>query len=50
MVMITPGMGMLLLGLGILGLAIVTAIHDTWWLQQKTKKATEHQDFLREAA
>jgi len=49
-VMITPGMGMLLLGLGILGLAIVTAIHDTWWLQRKTKKATEHQDFLREAA
>jgi len=48
--MITPGMGMLLLGLGILGLAIVTAIHDTWWLQRKTRKATEHQDFLREAA
>ena len=48
--MITPGMGMLLLGLGILGLAIVTAIHDTWWLQRKPKETADGQEPLRQAA
>jgi len=48
--MITPEMGIFLLGLGVLGLAVATAIHDTWWLQRKTKEAAEDQDSLREAA
>lgn len=48
--MITPAMGMLLLGLGVSGLAVATAIHDTWWLQRKTEKPADHQESLREAA
>ena len=48
--MITLPMGILLLGLGVLGLAVATAIHDTWWLQRKTKEAADGQDSLREAA
>ena len=50
MAMITLPMGILLLGLGVLGLAVATAIHDTWWLQRKTKKAADGQESLREAA
>ena len=37
--MITLPMGILLLGLGVLGLAVATAIHDTWWLQRKVEEA-----------
>ena len=48
--MITLPMGILLFGLGVLGLAVATAIHDTWWLQRKIKEAAENQEFLREAA
>jgi hypothetical protein len=48
--MITLPMGILLFGLCVLGLAVATAIHDTWWLRRKTKKAADRQDFLREAA
>lgn len=48
--MITLQMEILLLGLGVLGLAIAIAIHDTWWLQQTAKKTIDHQDSLREAA
>jgi hypothetical protein len=50
MVMITSAVGILLFGLGVLGLAIATAVHDTWWLQRKMKKTIEHQESLREAA
>jgi hypothetical protein len=28
------------LGLGILGLAVATAIHDTWWEKRREKKAS----------
>jgi hypothetical protein len=48
--MITPAMGILLLGLGVLGLAVATAIHDSWRLQRQTEKTTDHQESLREAA
>ena len=48
--MITLPMGILLLGLGVLGLAVATAIHDTWWLQRKVKEAADSQESLREAA
>jgi len=48
--MITLPMGILLFGLGVLGLAVATAIHDTRWLQRKTKQAADRQDSLREAA
>ena len=48
--MITLPMGILLLGLGVLGLAVVTAIHDTWQLERKAKKTIEHEECLREAA
>ena len=48
--MITLPMGILLFGLCVLGLAVATAIHDTWWLKRKTKEAAENRDFLREAA
>ena len=48
--MITLPMGILLLGLGVLGLAIATAIHDTWWRQRHAKKTVDRQDFLRKAA
>ena len=48
--MIISAVGILLLGLGVLGLAVVTAVHDTWWLQRKTQKPTDCQDSLREAA
>jgi hypothetical protein len=50
MVMITSAVGILLIGLGVLGLAVATAIHDTWWLQRKVKEAADGQEFLREAA
>ena len=43
--MITLPMGILLFGLGVLGLAVATAIHDTWWLQRKIKEVADHQDF-----
>jgi hypothetical protein len=48
--MITPALGILLLGLGVLGLAVATAIHDTWWLQRKEKEVADYQDSFREAA
>ena len=48
--MITPAVGIFLLGLGVLGLAVATAIHDTWWLQRKVEEAAHHQESLREAA
>jgi hypothetical protein len=48
--MITLPMGILLFGLCVLGLAVATAVHDTWWLQRKTKKLTDCQESLREAA
>lgn len=47
---ITLPIGIFLLGLGVLGLAVVTAIHDTRWLRRKTEKTVDHQDSLREAA
>ena len=50
MAMITPEMGILLLGFCVLGLAVAAAIYDTWWLQRKTKETTDHQDSSREAA
>jgi len=28
------------LGLSVLGLAVATALHDTWWTQRKAKKIT----------
>ena len=48
--MITPAMGILLFALGVLGLGVVTAIHDTLWLQQKKEKSINGQESLREAA
>lgn len=48
--MITLPMTILLLGFCVLGLAVATAIHDTWWLQQKEKETADHQESLREAA
>ncbi|MBI3248332.1 MAG: hypothetical protein HYZ50_17650 [Deltaproteobacteria bacterium] len=48
--MIALPMGILLLGLGILGLGVATAIYDTWWLQRKVKQAADGQESLREAA
>ncbi len=30
----------LLLGLCVLGLVVITAIHDTWWVKRKAEKAT----------
>lgn len=48
--MITLPMGILLLGLGVLGLAVATAIHDTWWLQRKVKQVVDRQESFREAA
>ena len=50
MAMITPALGIFLLGLGVLGLAVATAIHDTWRLRRETKKTADHQESLREAA
>lgn len=48
--MITPALGILLLGLGVLGLAIATAIHDARWLQRKTKQAADRQESFLKAA
>ncbi len=48
--MITPALGIFLLGLSVLGLAVATAIHDTWRLRRETKKTADHQESLREAA
>jgi hypothetical protein len=48
--MIALPMGILLLGFGVLGLAIATAIHDTWWLQRKAKKAVDGQESFLKAA
>lgn len=48
--MITLPMGILLFWLGVLGLAVATAIHDAWWLRRKTKKTIDRQESLREAA
>ena len=48
--MITLPMGILLFGLSVLGLAVMTAIHDAWWLQRKTKNTIERQDSLSQAA
>ncbi|MCS6925644.1 MAG: hypothetical protein NZ578_07060 [Candidatus Binatia bacterium] len=31
----------LIVGLCVLGLAVATAIHDTWWLQRQAKKTAE---------
>lgn len=48
--MMTPSLLIFILGLGVLGVAVATALHDTWWLQRKAKKTSEPQEFLREAA
>jgi hypothetical protein len=48
--MVTLPTGILLLGLGVLGLAVATAIHDTWWLQRQVKETADSQESLRKAA
>lgn len=35
-----PG-GLLLFGLCVLGVAVATAVYDTWWLRRKTEEAAE---------
>ena len=39
-----------LLGLCVLGLTVVTAIHDTWWEPRKARKAADRPDSLSKAA
>ena len=48
--MITLPMGIIFFGLGVLGLAVVTAIYDTWRLQRKARNTVERQDALSKAA
>jgi len=48
--MITPAIGIFLFGLGILGLAVGTAIHDAWQLRRTTEKPADPRESLREAA
>jgi hypothetical protein len=38
------------LGLGVLGLAIAAALHDTWWEPRKAKKAADRQASFPKAA
>jgi len=36
-------------GLLLLGLAVATAMHDTWWVQRKTRGAVVQQDHTQAA-
>lgn len=55
--MSTLPMALLLFGVGILGVAVATALYDTWWLRRKaeeapeeTEEAADRQDSLPRAA
>jgi hypothetical protein len=47
-----PGLSVMVfaLGLGVIGLAIAAALHDTWWVPRQAKKAADRQESLPKAA